>query len=513
MRSRLRFRLHTVTLARIFVAMVCLSIVALDGTQAYRRYGQELAEGLANARNVARAAAQQATDTLRLSNVILVGIADRFDNEPQGPYRVQRLHTLLMREAAALPHLQRLSIVDEHGRWVTTSLPDGPPATEVSGRDYFRYHRDTPDPRPFLGPPIRSRSTQTLVMTISRRLEYADGTFAGVVLATIDVRSFDRFYATFDIGRNGSISLMSSGGHMVGRLPFREAMIGDDFSGAPLFRDVVTAAPEGTGTVVSTIDGVERQVAYQRLADFPLLAVAALSKDDTLAGWRSETVPRSALIVLLVLSLALIGWRLVRQIQKRVEIEDELLRSRGELEVLNRQLDAASREDVLTGLANRRELDDVLAREASRTGRANTSMTMILIDIDYFKRFNDHYGHAAGDDCLRRVAATLGDGARRPGDLAARYGGEEFAIVLPGMSIGDAHAHADRIRQAVRALAIEHAGSPLGVVTISAGVASIAPYASDTSPASLIAAADAALYRAKAGGRDTVRVDRLAAAA
>ena len=513
MRALQRLRFDTVVLARVFVALVCLSIVGIDGFQSYRRYDKELREGTANARNLARAAAQQATDTLRLSDVILIGIADRYDDEANSPYRIDRLHTLLMREAARLPHLARLSIVDEHGRLVTTSLPESSSSLEVSEREYFLHHRDNDDRKPFVGPPVRARSTNAWIMTLSRRLENPDGAFAGVVVASIDLRHFDRFYARFDIGHDGSISLLSSAATLVGRRPFVDTMIGNNFAKAALFRDVVTSRDEGAGTVVSAIDQIERQLAYERLPDFPLLVVAALSKKETLAAWRNETIQHSGLVVLLVLGLAFVGLRLVRQIERRVEVEAELLRSRSSLEALNRQLDAVARKDGLTGLANRRELDDVLAQEVRRVQRLRLPLTMVLIDVDFFKRFNDRYGHAAGDDCLQRIAAVLADGARRPGDLAARYGGEEFAIVLPAVDAAEARAHADRIRQAVRELAIEHADSPLGVVTISAGIASVLPHDRDASPRTLIRAADSALYDAKRNGRDRVQVDQLRAVA
>ena len=168
------------------------------------------------------------------------------------------------------------------------------------------------------------------------------------------------------------------------------------------------------------------------------------------------------------------------------------------------RLEALAGQDGLTGLANRRTFDDALAMEHRRSARDRTRLAMIMIDVDRFKPFNDRYGHPAGDEALRRVSQTIASTLRRPGDIAARYGGEEFAVLLPGADESSAAIIADRIRRAVLALAIEHDVSPAGVVTISAGVASVAPSAFDASLAALVADADRALYRAKANGRNAI---------
>jgi diguanylate cyclase (GGDEF)-like protein/PAS domain S-box-containing protein len=187
----------------------------------------------------------------------------------------------------------------------------------------------------------------------------------------------------------------------------------------------------------------------------------------------------------------------LRDISQRKAAEDQL-------EEVNRRLEALAGQDGLTGLANRRTFDDALAREHRRAGRDRTRLAMIMIDVDRFKAFNDRYGHPAGDDALRRVSRAIESTLRRPGDVAARYGGEEFAVLLPGADESAGAIIADRIRRAVLDLAIEHDESPAGVVTISAGVASVAPGAFDSSLAALVADADRALYRAKANGRNAI---------
>jgi two-component system chemotaxis family response regulator WspR len=173
-----------------------------------------------------------------------------------------------------------------------------------------------------------------------------------------------------------------------------------------------------------------------------------------------------------------------------------------ELEEKNLELARLSLQDGLTGLANRRRLDEALDREIRRAHRDGSPLSVLLTDVDFFKKYNDTYGHQAGDDCLRRVAATLARCARRPADLAARYGGEEFCVVLPDTPEEGACKVAEDIRSAVCALGIEHRRSDAAeVVTLSLGVITLEP-GQEITPAKLIEGADAALYAAKRAGRN-----------
>ena len=161
--------------------------------------------------------------------------------------------------------------------------------------------------------------------------------------------------------------------------------------------------------------------------------------------------------------------------------------------------------DGLTGVFNRRCFDERLNAEWSRAARGQLPLALLMVDVDYFKRFNDHYGHQGGDDCLIQVAGALKVGLHRPVDLMARYGGEEFACILPGTDLGGALEVANRLERMVRALGIEHLKSDVdGVVTISIGAAVTSAFQSNTQSA-LLASADAQLYRAKQGGRGRAR--------
>ncbi|MDO8933260.1 MAG: sensor domain-containing diguanylate cyclase [Rhodocyclaceae bacterium] len=167
--------------------------------------------------------------------------------------------------------------------------------------------------------------------------------------------------------------------------------------------------------------------------------------------------------------------------------------------------------DGLTGVANRRVFDEKLTHEWLRGRRDETPISLLMMDVDHFKRFNDTYGHQKGDDCLRRVAECAAGVVFRPGDLVARYGGEEFAIILPATDIDGALIVADRVRDAVVRLGIPHAGSELGNVTLSIGVSSTVPRKGVECDA-VIMAADVALYRAKHNGRDRVVTESVAVA-
>lgn len=204
-----------------------------------------------------------------------------------------------------------------------------------------------------------------------------------------------------------------------------------------------------------------------------------------------------------------VHWDVLRH-RLRLAIERAQLRER--LELANRELGRLAGIDQLTQLANRRQFDQVLAREWRRGGRNGVPLSMVLCDLDYFKRYNDALGHLAGDECLRRVGPALGGLLRRPGDLVARFGGEEFAIILPETDADGARQICEQAVAAVHALDLPHPDSPLGRVTISIGAAATIPNPR-LAPTRLFAAADEALYEAKRAGRNGYRLGELTSAA
>ena len=181
---------------------------------------------------------------------------------------------------------------------------------------------------------------------------------------------------------------------------------------------------------------------------------------------------------------------------------EEMVKQRTkELVESNKKLEAISNTDGLTGIGNRRYFDNALVTEWSHAQRTSSKLALIIGDVDWFKNYNDIYGHPAGDECLRLVAEAFKDNARRESDLVARYGGEEFAVVFPVITDDQVISFAEMLIQKVRALALPHSGSKFGYVTMSIGVAVITPKA-DQEVEDLVKAADAALYLAKNKGRN-----------
>ena len=189
-----------------------------------------------------------------------------------------------------------------------------------------------------------------------------------------------------------------------------------------------------------------------------------------------------------------------------VVVSDITRLKRTELELLDatERLREEASTDALTGLVNRRALDQRLEVEIARSLRADAAISIILLDIDHFKAYNDTYGHLAGDACLQAVSQCLGQVFRRPADLVARYGGEEFLVVLPETDSDAADGLANDYRDILAALALPHEASAIGRVTVSLGIASYAPGETDRSAAELVGRADEALYAAKTAGRDRV---------
>jgi diguanylate cyclase (GGDEF)-like protein len=185
-------------------------------------------------------------------------------------------------------------------------------------------------------------------------------------------------------------------------------------------------------------------------------------------------------------------------------LQQELQAQKTALEQANLELQRLATLDSLTKVANRRRLDEYLQREWRRAARERTSLSLILCDIDYFKDYNDHYGHQAGDDCLQQVAEAISKAVKRPGDLVARYGGEEFTVILPHTSIEGAVQVAHFIQNNLQELKIVHSYSQVNeYITLSIGVACLVPHPQKL-PEQLISLADSALYEAKKQGRNRI---------
>ena len=248
---------------------------------------------------------------------------------------------------------------------------------------------------------------------------------------------------------------------------------------------------QARGSFISdqTDDRVARLFAFSHVGELPLIVVVALPLRQVLAPWWTKTLVFSAIFMVMVGSVLLLVWLLDNELRRRATAETAAA--------------TLARTDGLTRLANRRAFEEGLAREWARAARHGRSMSLVMIDVDHFKLFNDTYGHQAGDHALTAIAGVIAQAVKRPGDLAARYGGEEFAIMLPDTDRQGAMLIAAAIRDGVSRLRMDHAASSHQIVTVSAGVAMVAAR-SGTKAAVLVRDADAALYRAKAQGRNAI---------
>lgn len=471
-------------------------ILALESWQVWRNYQNAFASARSDVGNIALAAAQHADDAIKEADSLLVSIRDRLEDQPLDQLDRPRVHRLLARQATLLPQLHGLFIYDRDGNWRVTDKSSNPPQASNADREYFQFHREHPEDRLHVGAVIESRSTHELIIPVSRRLEDRAGHFAGVLLATIRLQYFVDYYARFKLDGRGAITLALDDGTLMVRRPYVPEHVGTPLASSVLFRQYVTQASTGTALVRAMIDGRERLYAFQHLEGYPLVALAGISKSDILASWRQDMLRSVTVVGLIILGMLIFGFSLLREIRASERIEVALRLAHDELHKLTLK-------DSLTGLGNRRQFDTLLPVELARAQRNHQPLSLLMIDIDHFKAYNDHYGHPAGDRCLQAVAGVVASAARRPGDLAVRYGGEEMALLLPNCDAAGAQQVALAVQERLQVLEVPHATSAFGRITVSLGFAVQTPGGlQPPQPAELLANADAALYRAKHLGRN-----------
>ncbi|AHG22010.1 diguanylate cyclase [Chania multitudinisentens RB-25] len=490
--------------AGVFVVIVVLTLVVFNTWQIWNTHQRNLQGAENNAENLARALAQHADDTFILIDNNLLDLIERIETEGLGPQQIPRLQKVMRSQIANFPPLHGSFIYDDQGNPFLTST--GIPLNQANNaeRDYFKYHFTHNDNTTYIGKVIRSRTTGDLIIPISRRLNHPDASFAGVVLATLYVDYFSQFYDKFALDNGASLNLLLADGTILYRRPFSTVSIGKNISQSILFREILPHSAFGNATFNSLYDSVERIYGYSRVGRYPLVITAGLSKKDILADWRNDAslfaLGGGTLLVILVT----LGLLLIRQINHSVQTEAELVLTRDQLTQLNHTLEEQALLDGLTGLANRRQFDITLKNEITRAARNARHMALLMLDIDYFKQYNDIYGHVAGDLCLQQIGRMLKGLASRPGDLSTRYGGEELAIILPDTELKGAITFAERVLENIRQLNITHDGSPFGVITVSIGVCARIPPPYQDTPFNLVELADHALYEAKRSGKNKI---------
>ena len=482
-----------------FIVLVCVFLVLATAWQMKQSANERVDAAKKSVSNIVLAAEQLARDTMLQADNSLQDLAERVMHDGVLADQQDRLATLLARQVESIDGIQGLFIFDAQGNWVANSFSHGLQSKNNSDREYFIYHRDNASPGIRIGSIVESRTTGDMVIPISRRIVAADGTFAGVVLATVPVAYFQSFFQRVDINNEGVIFLALDNGELLARRPNIAASMTTNISKGEIFSRYLPQSSSGTAVIKSVIDGVERIYAYRRLSGLPIVAAAGVSYQQVFAPWWAYVYQSITVVGTIILALAFLGAWLYRQIQKLLIAESELNSARNKLEVI-------AMTDSLTSLANRRSFDTSLQKEWGRALRNRTGLAVILLDIDWFKQYNDHYGHLKGDDCLVQIASLLAGGVSRTCDVAARYGGEEFVILLPETDLAGALIVAEKVRSSIEQAQIQHSASPLGIVTISAGVVALFPVAGANYKDSL-AEADRLLYSAKSKGRNCVEGD------
>jgi diguanylate cyclase (GGDEF)-like protein len=456
---------------------------------------RDVAVGVARnaAGNLVESLAQQASDTFDAVDSALRIIQARVESRGTGlPARV-RLNGTMSALSTMLPRIHFILVADGRGKFVVSSFAvTGRGQPDLTDRPYFRYHRDHRDSATHISGPAHNRFDKSWVIFATRRINHRDGSFAGVAVATISLGFFQRSYANVDTGRSGAITMFASDGTILMHKPF--TFIGRRVADARLFLPPHDRERSGWYIGNSRVDGMPRLFAFRRLARYPVAVQVAVAQSEYLAEWQVDARSHFLALMLIVAMGAGLAAALSAQIARRKHAEETLA--------------ALALLDGLTGLANRRQFDERLEREWRRAARDRSSLALLMIDVDSFKAYNDLYGHQQGDTALISIARAIAGASKRPSDLAARYGGEEFVLILPATDSASAAAVAERVRSAVIALNLPHAGAENGIASVSIGVASIVPPRSGI-VCGLVAAADDALYDAKRTGRNRTCVSRI----
>jgi diguanylate cyclase (GGDEF)-like protein len=396
---------------------------------------------------------------------------------------------VLFDRAATAKHLGRIIVLDENGRLRLNSRQINQGPIDLSSRDYFMAHRDNPNLGLFIGKPFVT-VTGHYAVGISRRLNHPDGSFAGVVAGTLWLSYFHDLFRTVTLGEGGILALVGADGTLLMRSPFDIEYTGRDVAQSAAFKRTLSGL-SGSFEEVSPVDGTPRIYVYQFASSYPLVLMIGRATAEIASEWRREALYIGA--VLLVLALMIVGLATYSAFELRRRAVAE-----GLLAVL-------ATTDGLTGLNNRRSFNEALVREWKRAQRQGLPISLLMIDVDRFKNYNDRFGHQAGDKALTDIAHCIAAGTRGATDLAARYGGEEIAVLLSGTPLREAYEVAERIRRAIEIKRDADTGVET-LPTISVGLACRMPTENDI-PCDLVAAADDALYAAKEGGRNRTSVE------
>ena len=493
----------------IFLLVIISAVLLVSGWVMINSWERLNQEAQKDARNLSQSVSRQSEDSILPIDLTLQDLRDRISLVGLDKERQRYLRTLLMQRKSSLPQLHGLFIFDDQGNWVMTSENGLKQHSPNNDRAYFIYHQTHNNSGVLISNVIISRSTGEWVIPVSMRLNNRDGSFRGVLLATLSVNYFRQVFSYYNLGDRGMLALILNTGTVLYARPYGNEMINRNIAAkSPLFTDLLKTSPDGTATYKAALDGIERVFGYASMKRYPLVVVVGYEKAILVKAWLTDLLVYLILGALLLLVIFTLGYFLLRNLSQHIRDQAELAQVRDQLTSMNRTLQTLALVDSLTGLANRRQFDLYLDRSLERSLKLRKPLALLMIDVDSFKRFNDTYGHLAGDDCLKRVGDALLTVSRHSSDLIARYGGEEFAVILPDTRREEALNFARAALEAVTRMEIPHQNSdhPSKVVTISIGLHVMPAGCTEFDRHTLISQADKALYQAKTLGKNRAEV-------
>jgi diguanylate cyclase (GGDEF)-like protein len=478
--------------SRLFAALVLLSLAAIwliFAGISYASYRSEWNAASLVANNVAVLLERDIARNIEMYDLSIRAAVKGLADPKVSALPEEARRDVLFDSSAMASGLGSILVLDTNGTLVMDSRNANPKSVSLADRDYFLAQRDgVPGDGLYISRPFQSRVyVGEWSVAVSRRRVDSAGKFAGVVVGSVRLSYFLSLFNDVRLPPDSSVTLFDKSGKVIVRAPFDRDQIGEDAAAAADFKQF--GRPSGEFVAADTVDGVRRLFVYRQVGALPITQSVGLSVDRFLVEWRFRLAILATAFLILSALIGVLGMTLRKELRRRSEAE--------------RALSELATTDGLTQLTNRRRFDEVLDVEWRRCARAAEPLSLLMIDCDFFKSFNDAYGHLAGDAGLRAVADAIKGAISRPGDLAARFGGEEFVVLLPSTDRKGASVVAHAIRARIMALAIPHAKNPLGFITVSVGVASASPTA-DTAATALLQAADIALYQAKSNGRNTV---------
>ncbi len=285
-------------------------MIGLQVWSELRARSEQLRETRGFLANLASSLSSEADDTIAIAKSNLLGVVERLEVDGTAPASLARLRSLLVTTVGEHAGVRDITIIGEDGRWLASSRP----ATGDNNADleYFRHHRDDPSRAAFIGPPIKSRVTGRWILTVSRRFQSADGSFAGVVVAIIDASFFVDRYAAIELGPGGLIILGTTQGVVLASHPWNEQTMGRAFPNARLFSEL-SEHLAGSYEAIGAVDGIARLAGYRGSDRYPLVVVATMSKDQALAGWRHDASIHMLAAAAMAGGVAMLGLFLIRQ--------------------------------------------------------------------------------------------------------------------------------------------------------------------------------------------------------